>query len=441
MELMALEDELAKTIASGRPVPDLDDLARRLMAQEEARKQEGPKRVFVMRPGMGLGIKKRYRLGEVIGRGGQGTVYKAIDLNLKRKVVVKCVLLQDEAMKNSFSQEASLGARLKHPHLAVVYDFGTIRDKGLIIFEYVEGRDLYAIMQMHNIKPTGSKDLYEHLRSVTAESTATAIPSSFVAYNSMILGKPLAYIHARDIFHRDIDPTNIRLDEEAFLKLLDLGIAAGERQINQELEDGIISGKVEYLPPHVTWPGKDSYDGGADVYQMFLIAYEMITGLNPQWDYRYAAEVFKQSNLNEIERNVKRILKVREMQTLPLVPPVFIANGIDPVFSDLVCKGLNGEIAEAKAVIEAMGDYIYPKGGGFGLTQPDIEKYLLYKNNMDYWKELEPGDQEQFIDRFLLPETTRGSNRDSERTIWRPFGLKPEAIKVMAQGKNPARIY
>ena len=257
----------------------------------------------------------------------------------------------------------------------------------------------------------------------------------------MILGKPLAYIHARDIFHRDIDPTNVKLGEEAFLKLLDLGIAAGKGEINQELEQGIISGKVEYLPPQVTWAGKDSYDGGADVHQIFLMAYELLTGLNPQWDYRYAVEVCKQRDLNEIKRNVKMILRVREMQALPLVPPVFIADGIDPVFSDLVCKGLNGEIAEAKAVIEAMGDYIYPKGGGFGLTRPDIEKYLIFKNNQAYWEELEPENKKQFMDRFLLPETTRGSNRDSERTIWRQFELKSQAMEILAQGKNPARIY
>jgi serine/threonine protein kinase len=200
----------------------------------------------------------RYRLGERIGRGGMGDVYRATDQVLARQVAVKLFRpdVSDEALDQRHESEARVLAGLNHPGLVSVYDIGTDDEQPFLVMELVEGETLADLIRRGPLAPAQVASLGGQL----ADS--------------------LQAIHDAGVIHRDIKPANVLVcgsDDGAALrtKLTDFGIARlvdGTRLTST----GLLIGTVQYLSPEQTVGGTVSLP--SDVYALGLVLLECLTG-------------------------------------------------------------------------------------------------------------------------------------------------------------------
>lgn len=197
-------------------------------------------------------LSERYQLGEKLGQGGMGSVYRAHDVVLEREVAVKVVSgieLETEGRARML-REAKNIAQLNHPNIVTVYDAGEFEESPYVVMELIDGKSLYA-------EPP--KDL-EQLVEI-AKQTCVA----------------LEHAHARGIVHRDLKPENILIDAGGNAKLMDFGIA---RSVTSRVtRKGQIEGTVFYLAPELAL-GQE-YDGRADLYALGVMLYELTTGELP----------------------------------------------------------------------------------------------------------------------------------------------------------------
>jgi serine/threonine-protein kinase len=212
----------------------------------------------------------RYRLDEVIGRGGMSTVYRATDLSLDRTVAVK-VALDPLAEENPvyvarFKREARAAASLNAPGVATIYDAGADGATRYIVMEYVDGRDLSDLLRGH--KP---------LEAARAANIAEQVADT------------LAAAHAAGIVHRDIKPGNIMVvasgtpgagpdaDHER-VKVLDFGIARTEDAVTLTQASSVL-GTAPYMSPEQAMG--NPADARSDIYSLGCVLYEMLTGRPP----------------------------------------------------------------------------------------------------------------------------------------------------------------
>src|SRR5262249_10239250 len=148
---------------------------------------------------------------ELLGQGGMGAVYKARQPHLDRLVAVKVLspeLGRDPAFAERFTREARALAKLSHPHVVAVYDFGKAGELCYFIMEYVDGANLRQLMAGGRLSPS---------------ETLAIVPQICDA---------LQYAHQEGIVHRDIKPENILLDRKGRVKIADFGLA---RLVGQSL--------------------------------------------------------------------------------------------------------------------------------------------------------------------------------------------------------------
>ena len=214
-----------------------------------------------------------FRFEEIIGRGGMGAVYKAQELSLHRAVAIKILpadLMEDaEAFyAERFEQEARTMARLNHPGLVRVFDFGKTAD-GLLFFvmEYVEGTDLARL-----IKESGK------LAPEQAVGLAVQICCA------------LDYAHREGVVHRDIKPANILLTRDGQVKIADFGLAKQHDAAALGFtKSSVTVGTPDYLAPEAWTPGT-ALDGRADVFAAGVVLYQMLTGTVPRGLWPLASE-------------------------------------------------------------------------------------------------------------------------------------------------------
>ncbi|RSN43303.1 serine/threonine-protein kinase, partial [Actinomadura sp. WAC 06369] len=159
-------------------------------------------------PGLTAGteLDGRYRLESVLGRGGMGEVWRAVDLRLRRPVAVKVLpaeLADVPGAIDRFEREAEAAAALQHPGITVVFDVGRTGGLAYLVMELLEGEDLRAVVRRH---PRG-------------------LPVADAVAHAARLADALAAAHARGIVHRDIKPANLFVLTDGRLKLCDFGIA------------------------------------------------------------------------------------------------------------------------------------------------------------------------------------------------------------------------
>ncbi|MEU8707405.1 serine/threonine-protein kinase [Streptomyces sp. NPDC048565] len=204
-------------------------------------------------------VAGRYRLISPIGRGGMGEVWRATDEVLGRAVAVK-LLLGDQADASStarFRLEAQTAARLSHPHLVAVFDFGSWEDRFFLVMELVEGRSL--------------GDLLEAQESVHPEQVALIAGQAAAG---------LAAAHRQGIVHRDIKPGNLMLDADGSVKIGDFGIAQFVDDPSTALTTaGHIVGTSLYLAPERAL-GRTA-DSASDMYSLGCVVYQLLVGQPP----------------------------------------------------------------------------------------------------------------------------------------------------------------
>ncbi len=201
----------------------------------------------------------RYRLGRTLGSGGMAIVYLAHDRELGRVVAVKRLadnLSHDRSFRDRFLREAQLAARLSHPNVVRVYDFGHDPDgRPFIVMEYVEGGSLAETL---------ARD------GVLSPARVVAVARDCCA--------GLAYAHAAGLVHRDLKPQNLLLDLDGRVKIADFGIARSLDGTSLTLT-GSVLGTAGYLAPEQA--GGAQVSAAADIYGLGVTLHQLATGTMP----------------------------------------------------------------------------------------------------------------------------------------------------------------
>ncbi|HUG20808.1 MAG TPA: serine/threonine-protein kinase, partial [Planctomycetaceae bacterium] len=204
----------------------------------------------------------QFELLELIGHGGMGAVYKARQTTLDRIIALKIIrpdVEQQQGFAERFSREARTLARLNHPNIVTIHDFGVSDGLYYLVMEYVEGVNLREMM-------------HEHLDSSVA---LRIIPEICDA---------LHYAHEQGIVHRDIKPENILVDTHGRVKIADFGLAkliGGTLESSGLTKSRQVMGTWQYMAPE-QMQGTRQVDHRADIYSLGVILYEMLTGEVPQ---------------------------------------------------------------------------------------------------------------------------------------------------------------
>src|SRR3954466_1054130 len=203
-------------------------------------------------------LRGRYRLEERIGSGGMSTVYRAFDETLERWVAIKVLhhTMEDDPIQlERFRREARTVARLNHPNVVTVIDAGEDDGHPFIVFEYVDGDTLKAL-----IKRTGTLPVVEA-----------------VAY-AIEIGRGLMAAHQERLVHRDVKPQNVLMDPDGRAKVTDFGIS---RSLDADglTATGRVLGTTDYVAPEQAL-GEDVTEQ-SDVYSLGICLFEMLTGSVP----------------------------------------------------------------------------------------------------------------------------------------------------------------
>lgn len=222
-----------------------------------------------------------YQILELIGKGGQGEVYKALDTKLKRPVAIKIFTAEGNNRRQklaSFKYEAQLASSLDHPNLCTIYGFFEEQDYTFIVMEYVEGKNLF---ELASGRPLEIKSVLEIVLQVTAALCAA---------------------HERRIIHRDIKPRNVMVKNNGQVVVLDFGLAKllGNEDENLTVDepdeihplkndditeslfktiDGTPYGSPTSSPPEMA--RGEPTDTRGDVYSVGVLLYLLLTGTYP----------------------------------------------------------------------------------------------------------------------------------------------------------------
>ncbi|WP_336048093.1 serine/threonine-protein kinase [Streptomyces sp. CA2R101] len=204
-------------------------------------------------------IAGRYRLGDTLGRGAMGEVWRAFDETAGRPVAVKLMLPHDSdpTATSRFRLEAQTAGRLNHPHVVGVLDFGEHGDRLYLVMELVDGHSLADLLTAAGPLPA------EHVARIAAQAAAG-----------------LAAAHRQGIVHRDIKPANLLLGADDTLKIGDFGIARFLDDPGAALTaTGQIVGTSLYLAPERAL-GRTA-GPASDVYSLGCVLYQLLTGRPP----------------------------------------------------------------------------------------------------------------------------------------------------------------
>ena len=201
-----------------------------------------------------------YEIGDLVGRGGMGDVYRALDTRLERPVALKLLgerLSDDESFRQRMLTESRLAAGLDHPNVVPIYEAGEADGRLFIAMRLVEGSDLKALLRR----------------------TGALAPQRAVAIASQV-ADALDAAHAKGLVHRDVKPSNVLLDQQRgreHVYLADFGLTQSVSDTRPT--DGHLMGTVDYVAPEQIIG--DNVDGRADVYALGCLLFEALTGTLP----------------------------------------------------------------------------------------------------------------------------------------------------------------
>ena len=210
-------------------------------------------------------VLDHYRVLEQIGAGGMGLVFRAVDEQLERDVAIKVLpvgLLADEAARKRFRREALTLAKLNHPNIGTVYEFGSQDGFDYLVMEFVAGV------------------------AVDAKLASGPLPEKEVLRLGFQLADGLASAHDQGVIHRDLKPANLRLTRDNRLKILDFGLA---QFVRHEADFGLtvsisttgtqVTGTLPYMAPEQL--RGEPTDHRTDLWATGAVLYELITGRRP----------------------------------------------------------------------------------------------------------------------------------------------------------------
>jgi Protein kinase domain len=241
----------------------------------------------------------RYRIIELLGRGGMGEVYRADDITLNQSVALKflpALFGQDQTWLERFYNEVRLARQVTHPNVCRVFDIGQFQGEHFISMEYVDGENLASLLRRIGRLPN-DKGL-QIARQLCAG---------------------LAAAHDRGVLHRDLKPANVMIDGRGSVRITDFGLAAPADQFRKEAGSGTRAGTPAYMSPEQL-AGK-SATIRSDVYSLGLVLYEMFTG----------KRAFRGGSFHDYQK-----LHSSEHPT----PPSDIVHDIDPIVERVILRCL-----------------------------------------------------------------------------------------------------
>jgi tRNA A-37 threonylcarbamoyl transferase component Bud32 len=283
---------------------------------------------------------------ELLGQGGMGAVYKARQPGLERLVAVKILPPEagrDPAFAERFAREARALARLSHPHITNVYDFGQTDGQYYLVMEYVDGVNLRQAMRAGSMSPKAALDI------VTQVCEA------------------LQFAHEEGVVHRDIKPENILLDKRGRVKIADFGLAkllGGEAGVAGLTGTQQVMGTLRYMAPE-QMEGSRDVDHRADIYSLGVVFYELLTGEVPMGRFQPPSaraavdiridEVVLKSLEREPERRYQHASEVKsDVETIAHAPQAQDASSTvreEALSNKAGRQGLGGVIAAATGLV------------------------------------------------------------------------------------------
>lgn len=199
-------------------------------------------------------VISHYRIVEMIGAGGMGVVYEAVDTRLDRTVALKFLpphLLCDATARARFEQEARSASALNHPNITTIYEIDEDEGRCFIAMEFIEGQSLGQVL----------KD-----RVLTMDEVLDI---------ALQIGQGLDAAHKKDVVHRDIKPDNIMVTDDNRVKIMDFGLAK-LRGATRVTKTATAVGTLQYMSPEQA-QGRDT-DRRSDIFSLGAVLYEMVTG-------------------------------------------------------------------------------------------------------------------------------------------------------------------
>jgi predicted Ser/Thr protein kinase len=205
-----------------------------------------------------------YLVGEKLGEGGMGVVYKGTDTRLRRPVALKFLtraLPSDTDERKRFLREARAASAVNHPNVCIIYAIEEVEGEEFIVMEFVEG-----------------VTLRKWANRIRESQRSKLIPVESALAVLMQVAEGLQAAHRKDIIHRDIKPENVMITAEGRSKIMDFGLAklAGESRLTRT---GATVGTVAYMSPEQV-QGKD-IDAQTDIYSLGVMFYELLAGRTP----------------------------------------------------------------------------------------------------------------------------------------------------------------
>lgn len=277
-----------------------------------------------------------YEVRGELGRGGMGVVYRGYDAKLERDVAIKVLesagedadsltMTSHQELLERFKTEAKAIAKLSHPNIVNIFDFGVENDKNYMVMELLRGRDLSQLLKFNS--PLSVELVVKSIIHVCAA---------------------LDYAHSQGIIHRDIKPANIILLDSGITKLMDFGIARIQEAQSQLTQAGTILGSVLYISPEQLISAQ-KVDKRADLYSLGVSMYELLTG-----NFPYDGD------------NVATIIS-KIMQSQPEPPSTYnpkIPPALDEIVLRTIEKNPDDRYQRASELSEALNDLLYEMKGG-----------------------------------------------------------------------------
>ena len=268
-------------------------------AMSQTAQQQAAQQGVLIEPGKTFA--NRYDIKEVLGVGGMGMVYQAVDRELGETIAIKTLksdfMAQDDTALERFRGEIRLARKISHRNVVRTHDIGESGGVYYITMEFVEGKSLKELIRSHG-----------------------RLPVSVVLTVGKQLARALEVAHEQGVIHRDIKPANIVVEPNGVLKVMDFGIARLAQRKEGVTQAGLVIGTPEYMSPEQLLG--DDLDGRADMYAAGVVLYECLTGRTP-----FLAD-----------SPITLISKVLEEDA---VPPMSINSEVPRSLSDLVLKTMS----------------------------------------------------------------------------------------------------
>jgi serine/threonine-protein kinase len=318
----------------------------------------------------------RYKIQGVLGKGAMGLVYDGLDPRLERRVAIKTILTStlDEATAKHyamrFMREVRAVARLNHPNIVQVYDYGTEGGLAYIVMEYIAGREL--------------KDAF---------AAGERFPLPEVLRMMVNLLDALDFAHEAGVIHRDVKPANVMVDAAGRVKLTDFGVARitdPDADLGEATRAGAVIGTPSYMSPEQIQG--QPIDRRTDVFSAGVLFYQLVTGKKPFEGQQWAL--------------AKKIIQDDPVWPSALVP---VGHEIDRVVARALAKNPDDRYQTAYAFAKALRRVAEGKppedpDETVPIPAEQIASSAKREAELEFWNEVkdsdDPEDVKLYIDQF-----------------------------------------